>query len=653
MNDQDKTKEQFTDELSQLRQRIAELEQSANKLKEAEIAAHSAASYAGNILDTLRDPLLVLDADLRIISANRSFHTLFKMPADEIIGSFIYDIGERQWDCPRLRKLLPDTLQKDALFDDFEVDHTFPTLGHKTMLLHARRLHHDETGRPRILLAIEDITERRQMENALREPAERYRSMFEHATDVIYTIRDDGTLSSMSPSAEQVIGWKPSELIGRPFAAIVHPEDLPRTFEVFQGVLSGEAVPIFNLRILKKSGEYCDAEISGAPLKHNTTHEIFGFARDVTERKRTEQALRESEEKFRAIYENSTDGIMLLTEKGFFDCSRRTLEIFGVAGKDEFIRLHPAELSPPLQPDGRDSFSAANEKIAAAFKEGQNHFEWMHRRKNGEDFAAEVFLTALYYGGKRVLQATVRDISERKKTEQRVELQVQRLSALREIDLAITSSLDLRLTLRILLEQVVNQLHVDAADVLLLDPLTQTLEYAGGRGFITENIQRTQLRLGEGSSGRAALERKTISIPDLSEAGDLFARADLLAEERFVSAFAVPLIAKGRVKGVLEIFQRSSLEPAPDWLELLETLSVQAAIAMDNASLFNELERSNVELISAYDTTLEGWSRALDYRDKETEGHSQRVTEMALRLARAMGMSDAELVHLRRGAPLP
>src|SRR5207249_7093909 len=110
--------------------------------------------------------------------------------------------------------------------------------------------------------------------------------------------------------------------------------------------------------------------------------------------------------------------------------------------------------------------------------------------------------------------------------------------------------------------------------------------------------------------------------------------------------------AKGQIVGVLEIFQRRPFQPTAEWLEFLETLAGQAAIAIDNAELFQRLQRANVDLTLAYDTTLEGWSRALDLRDKETEGHTQRVTDLTVRLARAMGLREEEMAHLRRGALL-
>lgn len=238
------------------------------------------------------------------------------------------------------------------------------------------------------------------------------------------------------------------------------------------------------------------------------------------------------------------------------------------------------------------------------------------------------------------------------KSEERLQRQLQRITALRKIDMAITSSLDLRVTLHVFLEQVTDVLNVDAATVLLLNPTTLNLEYAAGRGFNTNALQHTCLRMGEGHAGRAALKRQFVSVSNLAEEMNAFSRSKLLSGEEFISYYAVPLITKGNVRGVLEVFHRSPLDSSQNWCDFLEALAAQAAIAVDNSSLFDDLQRSNIELIMAYDATIEGWSRALDYRDKETEGHSQRVTDITMKISRAIGMNDMELVHVRRGALL-
>ncbi len=226
---------------------------------------------------------------------------------------------------------------------------------------------------------------------------------------------------------------------------------------------------------------------------------------------------------------------------------------------------------------------------------------------------------------------------------------VERLAALRTIDITITASMNLRVTLNVLLEQAIQTLRVHAADVLLLNQHSRTLEQAARRGFRTGSLRPTVVRLGEGLAGQAAVERRTLNINEPDGIGQDVVG---LPAEYFATYYAVPLIAKGQVKGVLQVFHREPLNPDPEWLDFLEMLAGQAAIAIDNAVLFEDLQRSNADLILAYDTTLEGWAHALELRDKETEGHTQRVTEMTLRLAQAMHIPDTDLLHVQRGALL-
>jgi putative nucleotidyltransferase with HDIG domain/PAS domain S-box-containing protein len=241
---------------------------------------------------------------------------------------------------------------------------------------------------------------------------------------------------------------------------------------------------------------------------------------------------------------------------------------------------------------------------------------------------------------------------QRRQAEAQVQRQLERLAALRAIDSAITGNLDLQVTLRVLLEQLEEQLGTHAADVLLLDARSRALTYVAGRGFWSTDFQNTRVQLGEGRAGRAALERRIVVETNPQAAHPPSRRTDLLGQDRFVSYFGVPLIARGQVLGVLELFHRAPLRPTAEWLGFLEALAGQAAIAIENAALYADLQQSNAELSQAYDETIAGWSAALDLRDKETEGHSQRVAEVTLRLARAAGMDADALVHVRRGALL-
>lgn len=235
---------------------------------------------------------------------------------------------------------------------------------------------------------------------------------------------------------------------------------------------------------------------------------------------------------------------------------------------------------------------------------------------------------------------------------EQTENRLRHLQALRRVDQAITGSVDLNQILSILLQQATQQLRVDAATVLLIDPRTQLLHTQARNGFHTGALQHTRLHIGESYAGQAALERRTILLRNINDHPGSFERVNALQLEGFQSYVAVPLLAKGEVKGVLEIFHRSFLEPDQEWLDFLEMLASQAAIAIDNASMFRNIQRSNMELSLAYDITLEGWAKALELRDQETEGHSRRVTQMTLDLAHELGMSNEDLIHVRRGALL-
>ncbi|HEX2162876.1 MAG TPA: HD domain-containing phosphohydrolase [Thermoanaerobaculia bacterium] len=220
------------------------------------------------------------------------------------------------------------------------------------------------------------------------------------------------------------------------------------------------------------------------------------------------------------------------------------------------------------------------------------------------------------------------------------------LDRLRALDHAIASSHDLPLVLGVLLDHAVAQLGADAAAILLVDR-GGTLVEADARG-LRRRMRRQEM--GQGAAGRAAREGRLVRVADLAAVDD---EAAAVAESGGLSGYAaVPLRAQRGVVGVLEIYFRGDPPVDPRWEVLAAAIASRSAIAVDAAQLFEELRRSNVELALAYEQTIEGWSRALDLRDHETEGHTQRVAELTVRLARRMGIGGEELTHLRRGALL-
>lgn len=229
---------------------------------------------------------------------------------------------------------------------------------------------------------------------------------------------------------------------------------------------------------------------------------------------------------------------------------------------------------------------------------------------------------------------------------EQTERQLQRLTALRAIDLAISTISDQHVLLDILISHIQSQLGMDAVAILTLDEADQALVYAAWLGFGRPPALR-RLRPGEGLGGRVLLERQSVS--SLSQPAIPLPH---LAQEAFQFYRGVPLISKGRIRGVLELYHRSSFSPRSEWNDFAETLASQVAIALDNVEMYAGLQRAALELEAAYDATIEGWSKALDLREHETEQHSRRVMEMTLELARRLGLEEAELTHVRRGALL-
>jgi PAS domain S-box-containing protein len=207
----------------------------------------------------------------------------------------------------------------------------------------------------------------------------------------------------------------------------IHPDDKIKAEEDIQRHLAGETDVYQNVQRMKhangnwiwvvETGKISERDSLGNPMR------FTGTQLEITKQKIIEQELRNNEEKVLAIYEASNDAIMILNQRGFYDCNKKTLEMFNLKSKNDFINLHPSDLSPEFQPDGQLSFQKAEEEIKIAYHKGINRLEWMHQKRDGQAFPAEVLLSAFHFQGEKVLMATVRDISNRKKLEKNLEEQ--------------------------------------------------------------------------------------------------------------------------------------------------------------------------------------------------------------------------------------
>ena len=231
-------------------------------------------------------------------------------------------------------------------------------------------------------------------------------------------------------------------------------------------------------------------------------------------------------------------------------------------------------------------------------------------------------------------------------------LGIKRLEALHEIDQIISSSVELTFALNQIMKIIVSQLEIDAAAVLLYNPESQVARCENSFGFSTTTLTQNHIQMDSEFAGRVILERQIVRIDDLEQMNNQFSKSVGFIRENFKTYIGVPLITKGQINGVLEIFHRSPLNTNSEWDGFLQTLATQLAIAIDNSLMFENLQKSHLELTLSYDATIEGWAKTLELRDQETQGHSERVTSLTVRLGRALGLSEEELIHIRRGALL-
>ncbi len=511
-----------------------------------------------------------------------------------------------------------------------------------------------------IIINYHDITERKQTEEALRKSEAQLSNAMKIANlghwelDVasgMFTFTDN-FYGIFRTNANEMGGYQMSV---SDYAKHFVPSEEWGLYgeEIRKGVETDD--PNFN-RYLEHRMLYADGSVGHIAVRYfivkddkGRTIKTYGVNQDITERKRAEDVLRESEEKFRELIEHGSEAILLIDAQGtiFFGspATERLLgyssqEFLGRSGLDD---VHPDDLEP------------VREFLARLGSEpgSTQRLEYRLRHKDGSWRWIDTFATnSLHVPAVHGIVLNSRDVTERKQAELKIQEQLERLTALSEVDQAIASRSDVQVSLNLLLSHAIHLLAVDAAAVLLLDPFRNVLECKAEIGIHMNATQNASVTLRTNLAERVALEGRMVEFRSESNEPENQQMADYLRKENFACYHGAPLVVKGKVIGVLEVFSRFLVERDQDWLDFFGTLAGQAAIMIDNAKLFNDLQASNLELSLAYDATLEGWSQALEVRDQETKGHSQRVAEMTLRLARAMGIPEPDLIHIHRGALL-
>ncbi|HEV2329661.1 MAG TPA: chemotaxis protein CheB [Verrucomicrobiae bacterium] len=389
-------------------------------LKRTEKVIKASRDYAEATIRTARDPFLVPRGDQRVNSANEAFYKTFKATKDQTEGRLIYELGNRQWDIPKLRNLLEDVLLRNSFFDDFEVTQDFPHIGRRTMLLNFRRMNLEDGSPPMILLSIEDVTERLESRAALRESEQRYRTLFELNPVAVYTIDTAGVIQNYNPHAAELWGRQPmpgdtderfcgSYKMFRPDGTFMPHEQCPMA-EVVSGKI--DAARDAEVHIDRPDGSRIAVVVNIRPLK-NDRGEVVGAINcfyDITGRKRAEEA----RARLAALVEFSEDAIISKDLNGVITSWNQGAErLFGYREKEAVGQ--PVTLLNPL--DRADEHSGILERICRG--KAVQHHETVRRRKDGSLLDISLTVSPIRNSQREIIGASIiaRDVTQNKRAE--------------------------------------------------------------------------------------------------------------------------------------------------------------------------------------------------------------------------------------------
>jgi PAS domain S-box-containing protein/putative nucleotidyltransferase with HDIG domain len=600
------------------------------------------------LFEAAQDGILILDAiSGAITDVNPFLINMLGYSLEEFIGKKLWEVGAFK-DIEASQDAF-EALQKNEYirYDDLPLKSKSGKIFQVEFVSNVYKVNNEDV----VQCNIRDITERKRAETALYNIERKYFNLVNQSPDGIFIIELSGNFLAVNKAMCLGLGYSEKDLLNMNIWDFIPKKYLVQHKKRIKNILKGKELnDAAEYEMRGKDGTTHYVEITSAPYYQGK--EIIGFqgiARNVTDRKRAQVDLQESEKRYRALVENNGDAISMLDANGnsMYE-SPASSRILGYKpgewiGKNVFVMIHLDDLQR-IRDLFQNLVAVPGLRVTSTFRVQHKSGSWL--------WVDAVATNLLDESGVHAIVLNYRDITESKQSEVRIQRQLDHLTSLSSIDRVITTNFDLKTSLSEILTHLTRELNVDAADILLYNPVSHMLEFGVERGFRSISVKNTSISLGKSYAGRAALERRIIHIPDIKANPDTKLLEDIIKDDDFVCYFGVPLIAKGQIKGVLEIFNRTMLEPDAEWLDFLNTLAAQVAIAIESFTLFENLNSSNLDLTLAYDATIEGWSRALDLRDKETEGHTQRVTDVTVKLSRAFGLSDLEIIQIRWGALL-
>ncbi len=620
---------------------------------EAEKQLHEKEEQYRSIFEATYDGLIISNLNGFVVEVNPAFCHMYGYTRDELIGLHVGALAS------------PDSLPAlDEVLEMRKTGRNYQTVVAQAMRKDGTAFYvesHGTTftykGQPHTLGVVRDISERIEAEQQLREKEEQYRSIFEATSDGLI-IRDlNGFAVEANPAACKMHGYSYEEFIGLPRSAIVHPQSHAAVAAYIKTIQEGQTFlgQAFDVR---KDGSTFPVEVRGSTFMYLGQPHMLTVLRDITDRVEAEKQLREKEEQYRAVFEATTDGLVILDPDAFYvEANPAMCSLFGYT-HEELIGLQTSALTAP---ESLDILAESMEKI-----KGGERFqaEGLALRKNGTTFYAEAYLTPFTYQGKPHLLAATHDITERVQAqqllEQRVEERTRELSSLLEISHTVASTLQLSPLLGLILDQLKTVVDYTGAAILAVEG--KDLIILDNRSPIQE-VQLMQLHFPLKDLGPiwdAMISRETIIMPDVRDDTNLAQafRAALgeLGETTFSyvqACMVVPLSLKEQVIGMLVLTSSKKEAFTPHHSVLALAIANQAAVAIENAWLYEraqalaaveERQRLARELHDSVSQALYGISLGVHTARMQLDRNPNALAES---LDYVLELAEAALIEMR------
>ncbi len=477
---------------------------------------------------------------------------------------------------------------------------------------------------------------------------EKFYRLFADSLLGIFQITPQGILEEANPAMAKMFGYSSSETMvsefSKGFASLFSNND---DIQLISEKIHDHHSVHLETRFKKQDGTYFygDLHMWGVWNASGDLESMEGFLEDITGKKAIQSQL----VKLSQAVEQNPIGIVITDGKGLIEyVNNGCTDIFGYE-PGELIGKPIMTLVPgSAQQEEIDLIK--NSLISGMPYRG----EIKNFKKNGESFWERFVASPIRNnpGDTPNTLILLEDITEQYTNRTRITQQVEELSALRTIDLAISSNIDLQATLNIIGNLAIKHLRIDAVSIELYDSrfnMLHTVVQSGFKSIIPEDVH---FPAGADLTDWELVEEFSVHIPENLTVKRSGSRLSFPQDDQFSACFGLPLVAKAEVKGLFRVYLKEPFTPEQHWLDFFYNLAAQTAIALDNFEMLRNLKQSNTDLLEAYEATIEGWSKALNYRDAETEEHSERTTRLTIELARAMGYTDEDLVFIRRGALL-